>query len=54
MRDVSSLLARLAPIPNADFSEFGPVEVNPLPKIQRLARFVKALGAAVADPAVFG
>lgn len=36
MRDVPSLLAKLAPIPDADFSEFGPVEVLPLSKVQQL------------------
>jgi len=36
MRDVPTVLAGLAPIPDADFSEFGPVEITELPRIQQL------------------
>ncbi|WP_054110723.1 2-oxo acid dehydrogenase subunit E2 [Brevundimonas sp. AAP58] len=36
MRDVPAVLAGLAPIPDADFSEFGPVEITDLPRIQQL------------------
>lgn len=36
MRDVPTVLAGLAPIPDADFSEFGEVEVKPLSRIQQL------------------
>lgn len=36
MRDVPSMLAGLSPMPNTDFSAFGPVELEPLSKIQRL------------------
>ncbi|QQV77666.1 2-oxo acid dehydrogenase subunit E2 [Sphingomonas aliaeris] len=36
MRDVPSILAGLAPIPDADFAEFGDVEVAALSKIQQL------------------
>ena len=36
MPDVPSLLAALAPLPEADFSEFGEVEVKPLSRIQQL------------------
>ena len=36
MRDVPSVLAKLAPIQDADFGEFGDVETMPLSKIQQL------------------
>jgi len=36
MPDVPSLLAALAPLPEADFSEFGDVEIRPLSRIQQL------------------
>jgi pyruvate dehydrogenase E2 component (dihydrolipoamide acetyltransferase) len=36
MADITTLLARLAPLPPADFSEFGPAEVKPLSRIQKL------------------
>ena len=36
MRDVPSILAGLAPVPDVDFAEFGEVETSPLTKIQRL------------------
>lgn len=36
MRDVPTVLAALAPIPDADFAEFGEFEIIPLSKIQRL------------------
>lgn len=36
MVDVPTLLAGLAPIPDADFAEFGEVEVKPLSRIQQL------------------
>lgn len=35
MADVASYLTRLAPIPEADFREFGEVEIQPLTKIQQ-------------------
>jgi pyruvate dehydrogenase E2 component (dihydrolipoamide acetyltransferase) len=34
--DVPSLLAALAPLPEADFSEFGEIEIRPLSRIQQL------------------
>jgi len=36
MADVPSYLATLAPLPEADFSEFGEIEVKPLSRIQQL------------------
>lgn len=33
---VSTLIAEMAPVPEYDFSEFGPVEVKPLTRIQRV------------------
>jgi pyruvate dehydrogenase E2 component (dihydrolipoamide acetyltransferase) len=36
MPDVPTLLAALAPLPEADFSEFGEIEVRPLSRIQQL------------------
>lgn len=36
MRDVPSIMAGLAPLPDADFTEFGTVEIAPLSKIQKL------------------
>ena len=36
MADVPSLLARLAPTQPVDFAAFGPIEVQPLTKVQRL------------------
>jgi pyruvate dehydrogenase E2 component (dihydrolipoamide acetyltransferase) len=36
MADINTLLGRLAPLPPADFSDFGEVEVKPISRIQRL------------------
>jgi pyruvate dehydrogenase E2 component (dihydrolipoamide acetyltransferase) len=36
MADITTLLGRLAPLPPADFSEFGPAETKPLSRIQKL------------------
>jgi len=36
MADINTLLARLAPLPPADFAEFGEVEVKPISRIQKL------------------
>lgn len=36
MREVPSILAGLAPLPDADFAEFGEVQIAPLSKIQQL------------------
>jgi pyruvate dehydrogenase E2 component (dihydrolipoamide acetyltransferase) len=36
MADITTLLGRLAPLPPADFSEFGEVEIKPVSRIQKL------------------
>ena len=36
MADITALLARLAPLPPADFSEFGEIEIKPISRIQKL------------------
>jgi len=36
MADITALLGRLAPLPPADFSEFGEIEIKPISRIQKL------------------
>jgi len=36
MADITALLARLAPLPPADFSEFGEIDIKPISRIQKL------------------